>query len=139
MKIEFRLIRREKCLQGLSGLRCWSWYRSGLTDFTVCQDWCGIELPGLDFRIILSNKLPISLQRPKREITGVRTMAQEFPDIVFLCKKCGHNLYVAKSDLSVKLLSMIDRACPNCGEEGYCNWVLYREGNFEKRTLQRKA
>ena len=44
---------------------------------------------------------------------------------VFLCRKCGHNLYVEESPaLGEKLGEVAVMPCPNCGEEGYENWKL---------------
>ena len=54
----------------------------------------------------------------------------ELPDVMFSCKKCGHNLYVTKTELQTKIIIIMDKECPNCGEEGYCNWVLDREGDY---------
>lgn len=45
--------------------------------------------------------------------------------VVFECRKCEHHLYVENTDdLAKKLgkVSVLD--CPNCGEEGFDNWVL---------------
>lgn len=52
--------------------------------------------------------------------------------IVFICRKCGHNLYVDESSgrrdgqpsLMRRLGKIAERDCPNCGEEGYENWIL---------------
>ena len=45
--------------------------------------------------------------------------------IVFSCKKCGHNLYLENTDdLSRNLRKLSVKDCPECGEDGYCNWVL---------------
>jgi DNA-directed RNA polymerase subunit RPC12/RpoP len=52
-------------------------------------------------------------------------------DIVFKCKKCGHNLFVGKTDKET-LKKIMGMDCPNCGEEGYENWILSRMGNYEK-------
>ena len=53
---------------------------------------------------------------------------------VFLCRKCGHNLYVEESPtLGEKLGEVAVMPCPNCGEEGYENWVLsHRKRDFPK-------
>lgn len=39
---------------------------------------------------------------------------------VFICRKCEHNLYLAKRD--IKKLLKLD--CPNCGEEPYELWIF---------------
>ena len=54
----------------------------------------------------------------------------KFPDIVFVCRKCNHELFIDKQQLR-KIVSLIKIACPNCGEEDEI-WILSREGNFEK-------
>lgn len=52
-------------------------------------------------------------------------------DIVFTCMKCGHLLFV--SDISFeKLVNIMNKDCPTCGEEGYENWILSRTGNFDE-------
>jgi DNA-directed RNA polymerase subunit RPC12/RpoP len=44
--------------------------------------------------------------------------------MVFICRKCGHNLYVEETDeLPKKLNGLNKRDCPNCGEEGFENWI----------------
>lgn len=44
---------------------------------------------------------------------------------VFNCRKCGHNLYVEETpDLGKKLGRVSVMECPECGEEGYNNWIL---------------
>lgn len=46
---------------------------------------------------------------------------------VFICRKCGHNLYVEEvPNFGKKLARIAKLDCPNCGEEGYENWVLSR-------------
>jgi hypothetical protein len=32
----------------------------------------------------------------------------------------------------------MDMDCPNCGEEGYENWILARMGNYEEEYGDRK-
>lgn len=51
-------------------------------------------------------------------------------DIIFICKKCLHNLYVTHNSAWFSKMKKLD--CPNCGEEAYENWILSRLGNFEK-------
>lgn len=51
-------------------------------------------------------------------------------ELIFICKKCGHNLYV--DPVKVKKLFKID--CPECGEESYELWILSGQGNFEDRS-----
>ena len=44
---------------------------------------------------------------------------------VFICRKCGHNLYAEETpDFGEKLGRICAMDCPNCGEEGYDNWIL---------------
>lgn len=44
---------------------------------------------------------------------------------VFICRKCGHELYVKDvKDMGKKLGEIAVMDCPNCGEEGYDNWIL---------------
>lgn len=51
------------------------------------------------------------------------------PDLVFMCRKCGHNLYFDKEKF-VKDCDVPD--CPECGEEGNENWIFLGEGNYDK-------
>lgn len=50
-------------------------------------------------------------------------------DIIFICKKCRHNLYVSNKKGWIK--KMLTADCPNCGEEAYENWILRDTGKFE--------
>lgn len=52
------------------------------------------------------------------------------PDVIFKCRKCGHNLYVEKNEPE-KIYSLPDFNCPSCGEEGYENWIIVGQGNYE--------
>ena len=52
-------------------------------------------------------------------------------DLVFTCRKCGHLLYVPKERMD-KIESLPEYDCPECGEEGYENWILSRSGNYDK-------
>lgn len=45
-------------------------------------------------------------------------------DFIFKCRKCYHNLYVSKGKIS----KLWDYECPECGEEGYENWIIIGEG-----------
>lgn len=51
------------------------------------------------------------------------------PDYIFLCKKCGHNLYITKD----KIIKLLKTDCPECGEESYENWIFIGEGDFGKK------
>lgn len=55
-------------------------------------------------------------------------------DIVFKCRKCGHLIFLIKQDdvfkMRLKLDSLMKDECPDCGEEGYENWILFRMGNY---------
>ena len=45
--------------------------------------------------------------------------------IVFECRKCGHQLYMDAYNLHWKgFKKLAERDCPECGEEGYGNWIL---------------
>lgn len=45
--------------------------------------------------------------------------------VVFICRKCGHNLYVEERPEFLKKLGKIAiTECPNCVEEGYENRIL---------------
>ena len=59
-------------------------------------------------------------------------MAKTNPDIVFKCYKCYHHLYISKKDLLGKVIKLPETECPNCGEEGYENWIVLQEGNFKE-------
>lgn len=56
----------------------------------------------------------------------------EKPDIAFVCRKCGHNMYVKKDKLEEKLPVLMKKDCPECGEDGYRNWVLSHQGDFNE-------
>ena len=44
---------------------------------------------------------------------------------VFICRKCEHELYVKDvEDMGAELGEIAVMDCPNCGEEGYDNWIL---------------
>ena len=44
---------------------------------------------------------------------------------VFICRKCGYNLYAEETpDFGEKLGKIAVMDCPTCGEEGYDNWIL---------------
>lgn len=60
--------------------------------------------------------------------------------IVFVCRKCGHQLYVpTDGNLDVRLISGVAvTECPSCGEEGYENWILSR-GAAEPPKKRRKG
>lgn len=50
------------------------------------------------------------------------------PDIVFICGKCGHNLFVDAK----KWQKILKTDCPECGEEAHENWIIARIGNYDK-------
>lgn len=56
----------------------------------------------------------------------------EKPDIVFECRKCGHLFFTDKNELKEKLVTLMEKNCPNCGEEGHRNWILLGQGNYSK-------
>lgn len=51
------------------------------------------------------------------------------PDLIFVCQKCEHQVYVNKS----KVMKILKNDCPECGEEPYENWILVGEGDFDNR------
>lgn len=53
-------------------------------------------------------------------------------DLVFICRKCGHLVFLTGWETEKKMKKMIRLSCPECGEEGYENWILGRFGNFKK-------
>lgn len=59
-------------------------------------------------------------------------------DLVFICKKCKHNLFLTNAvELTGKqIVKKLNHDCPNCGEEtgGYWEglWIYTRLGNYEK-------
>ena len=53
-------------------------------------------------------------------------------DLVFVCRKCGHQVYKEEWSTEKGMKVMIKLDCPNCGEEAYENWILSRFGNFDK-------
>lgn len=63
-------------------------------------------------------------------------------DIVFVCRKCDHHLFVNKKKLTIKfLLKLIKRSCDNCGYKGdyFCgHWCITREGNYKKEYGKKK-
>ena len=50
-------------------------------------------------------------------------------DLIFICRKCEHNLYVSPEIGSIKRL--LKKDCPNCGEEREELWILSREGHWK--------
>ena len=55
---------------------------------------------------------------------------------VFICRKCGHHLYVNEvDDFGKKLEEIADKDCPECGEEAYENWLLgFRTEEFPEEV-----
>jgi transcription elongation factor Elf1 len=51
--------------------------------------------------------------------------------VVFKCRKCGHFLFVGDISLT-RFEKIANMDCPDCGEEGYENWILSRLGNYEE-------
>jgi len=47
-------------------------------------------------------------------------------DLIFICKKCGHNIYVSLD----KIRKLLKTECPACGEEAYDLWILSYEGHY---------
>lgn len=65
-------------------------------------------------------------------------MKSKKPDIVFTCSKCSHLLFVSKVRLEERVIKTMKMDCVNCGEEGYDNWILSREGNYQKEYGKKK-
>jgi predicted SprT family Zn-dependent metalloprotease len=86
---------------------------------------------GLDFftdlqKLAMKHKIAIMTSQQKKESTSSDT-----EDLVFQCRKCEHLLYVSKEKMD-KIESLPEYDCPECGEEGYLNWILSHSGNYEK-------
>lgn len=57
----------------------------------------------------------------------------QITDLIFVCRKCNHNLYQGiEGNLLKKLLKLSETECPNCGEQGEELWLLSRGGNWKK-------
>lgn len=57
----------------------------------------------------------------------------KYTDIIFKCRKCNHHLFIDNCVISGESLAKLsNKDCPNCGEEGFENWILSREGNYEE-------
>lgn len=52
-------------------------------------------------------------------------------EVVFFCRKCNHHLF-AKNPMINTLKNISEMDCPNCGEDGYRNWILSHVGDSEK-------
>lgn len=59
-------------------------------------------------------------------------MTDTLDDLIIVCRKCGHNIYITNWNSKEKLEKIIGEDCPACGEEGYQNWILSGFGNYEK-------
>lgn len=60
---------------------------------------------------------------------------QEKVDIVFICSKCNHHLFVNKHKVTFDFLANIeDLDCPDCGKGGYKNWIVLRSGSYDKES-----
>ena len=78
---------------------------------------------------------------------GGKTMKPKSPsverkDLVFVCRKCNHNLYLTNGvELTGKEIAeqLGKRDCPNCGEEigdyWVGLWIFIRVGNYKKDCL----
>lgn len=45
--------------------------------------------------------------------------------LVLKCRKCGHELYIDANYFQIKKFAKIPETdCPECGEEGYENWLM---------------
>lgn len=52
-------------------------------------------------------------------------------DVVFVCRKCEHHLFINGNRIMHILKKLNKYHCPNCGEEGEMNWIFSHVGNFE--------
>ena len=50
-------------------------------------------------------------------------------DLIFICSKCGHHLFVINGKDWIKKLKKLN--CPNCGEEPEENWIFEGLGNYK--------
>lgn len=59
-------------------------------------------------------------------------------DLVFRCQKCGHLVYICGTpEVKINKIKKLPRfECPNCGEEGFENWIYVKTGNYEKEYVQ---
>ncbi len=53
-------------------------------------------------------------------------------DLVFVCRKCGHQLFVRDWATEKKMKKIMRACCPSCGEESDELWILNRFGNYDK-------
>ena len=75
--------------------------------------------------LAMKHKVGIVTGQQKKESSS------DMEDLVFECKKCSHLLYVSKDKMD-KIESLPEYDCPECGEEGYLNWILSHSGNYGK-------
>ncbi|MFW9873514.1 MAG: hypothetical protein ACFFG0_10455 [Candidatus Thorarchaeota archaeon] len=47
-------------------------------------------------------------------------------DLIFQCKKCGHRYYTTDAR------KLVGKDCESCGEDWEGNYILLREGDYEK-------
>ena len=52
-------------------------------------------------------------------------------ELIIKCRKCHHHVYVTNPTLD-KVAEMPEYECPECGEEGYENWVIMGKGSFDE-------
>lgn len=60
---------------------------------------------------------------------------QKKKDIIFICKKCGHHLFIIKGKDFVKKIK--NKNCPNCGEESDENWIFGGLGYYKETNLRK--
>jgi len=52
--------------------------------------------------------------------------------IGFKCHKCEHILYFDEMDVDADAIDRLSEIeCPNCGEEGYNNWIVIGRVDFD--------
>lgn len=54
-------------------------------------------------------------------------------DIIIQCNKCTHLVYINKKKFINNIGKIPSWNCPECGEEGYLNWIIYGEGNLNEK------
>jgi len=53
-------------------------------------------------------------------------------DLVFICKKCNHNLFLTEWWEEKRMQKLLKTECPECGEESDENWILSGFDTFKK-------
>lgn len=56
-------------------------------------------------------------------------------DLVFICRKCEHTLFLSKalaSNGAVIARKLMKMNCPDCGEDAEDLWIFSRIGSYKK-------